>query len=300
MSLLATLATIGVARAESSLNVAHGLGGVPLGKRLQLLEDKSGKLTFDEVRASDVALRFRDSAVDAPSFGVTHSAYWIRLPVHNSSGTQRPWLLEVAYSQLDDVTIYVPGPDGNYRTRATGDFRPFNTRDIAFRTFVFSLRERAHSQSDYYLRVATSGAMNLPLVAWDSESFLAHQPYDLGAAFFFYGIMLVMACYNLCAYVFIRQVEHLHYVMFIVASGVLQFTLSGHMFQFVLPNQMWLVHQLIPLGFAFSLGTACFTGNAYLALRESYPFVTRLLNRLGSVYLLLGVLTMALPYAVRL
>ena len=97
-----------------------------------------------------------------------------------------------------------------------------------------------------------------------------------------------MACYNLCAYVFIRQVEHLHYVMFIVASGVLQFTLSGHMFQFVLPNQMWLVHQLIPLAFAFALGTACYTGNAYLALKGLIPAVTRWLTRLGTTYLAAG------------
>ena len=280
--------------------MAHGLDGVPLGKRIELLEDKTGKLSFDDVRAPDYAMRFRESTLDAPGFGFTHSAYWIRLPVHNTSGAQRAWLLEVAYSQLDDVTIYAPGLSGDYSARATGDFRPFNTRDVAFRTFVFSLREPAHSKSVYYLRIASTGAMNLPLVAWDSGSFLAHQPYDLGAAFFFYGIILVMACYNLCAYLFIRQVEHLHYVMFIVASGVLQFTLSGHMFQFVLPNQMVLIHQLIPLGFALSLATACYTGNAYLALQQSFPAVTRTLNWVGTVYLVLGPLTIVLPYAVRL
>jgi signal transduction histidine kinase len=294
------IAKSSTARADDGFDVAHTLDGVPLGRFVELLEDTGGSLRLADIVAPDQAMRFRESQADAPSFGLTDSVYWVRLTIHSTSGTQRSWLLELAYPQLDDVTLYAPGADGNYAERATGDIRPFSSRDLAYRTFVFSLHEPPTSTRVYYLRVKTTGAMNLPLVGWDAESFIAHQPYDLGAAFFFYGIMLVMACYNLAAYAFIRQVEHLHYVMFIVSSGILQFTLSGHMFQFVLPNQMWLVQQLIPLGFAFSLGTACYTGNAYLALQQSFPVVTLWLNRLGTAYLVAGVLTMALPYHLRL
>jgi two-component system, sensor histidine kinase LadS len=298
--LVATLAPCGVARAEPVLELARALDGIALGGDVLLLEDATGQLDLDAVRSPEQAMRFRDSDDPTPGFGFTSSSYWVKLTVRNSSASPRTWLFELAYPHLDDVTLFVPGASGNYSQRQTGDLRPFATRDIAYRTFLFSLREPASSQNTYYLRVRSSSSMSLPLRAWDAESFLAHQPGDVGAAFFFYGIMLVMACYNLCAYFFIRQAEHIQYVLFIVSSGVLQFTLSGHLFQFVLPNQMWLVQQMIPFGFSFALATACYTGNAYLSLRDSFPGMYRTIRQAGTVCLALGPLTLPLSYGHRI
>jgi hypothetical protein len=183
-ALLVVLSTAGVARAVPSFDVAPKLNGVPLGKYVQVLEDPLSSQRIEDVVGPDRAMHFQDTESDAPSFGLTQSTYWIRVPIHNSGGATRAWLLELAYPQLDDVTLYVPGPDGNFSARATGDSRPFASRDLAYRTFIFSLHEPVASERTYYLRVKTTGAMNLPLVVWDAESFIAHQPYDLGAAFF--------------------------------------------------------------------------------------------------------------------
>ncbi|MDB4977103.1 MAG: histidine kinase [Myxococcaceae bacterium] len=289
-----------VAHAQAGLDVSHGLDGIPLGRSVTLLEDPDGKLTLDDVRSPLYATQFHESHRDVPSFGYTEASYWVRLAVHNAGGAERHWLLELAYPHLDDVTLYVPRADGNYAAHETGDKRPFATRDVAYRTFVFPLDEPAGTYRTYYLRVQSSSSMTLPLVAWDSESFLEHQPRDLGALFLFYGIILVMACYNLCAYVFIRQIEHLHYVLFIAAIGLLQFTLSGHTFQFLLPEQMWLVHQIIPYSLTFALGTACYVGNAYLAIHDQFPVVYRVVRRVGALLLLLGPLTTFLAYATRI
>jgi signal transduction histidine kinase len=286
--------------AQPQLEVSSGLDGLPLGRSVMVLEDESAKLTLQEVRDHDHAGRFQESLRDVPSFGYTQSAYWLRLSTRNAADAVRHWMLELAYPMLDEVTLYSPVGDGSYVEHKTGDMFPFSTRDLAYRTFVFPLDEPAHGSRTYYLRVATSSAMTLPLVAWDGESFLARQPRDIGALFLFYGIMLVMACYNLCAYLFIRQIEHLHYVLFIAAIGLLQLTLSGHTFQFLLPNHMWLVHQIIPLSLSLALGSACYVGNAYLAIHDQFPAVYRTVRRTGALLLSLGPLTTFFPYSLRI
>ncbi|HEX5659911.1 MAG TPA: 7TM-DISM domain-containing protein, partial [Polyangiales bacterium] len=135
-ALFALLATSAVARAEPSLDVAGKLAGVPLGRQLAMLEDPGGTLTFEDVQAAP----FRMLTDDAPNFGYSSSTYWVRLRVDNHGASERDWLLELAYPHLDDVTLYEPRASG-FRAHETGDLRPFASRDVQYRTFVFELSE---------------------------------------------------------------------------------------------------------------------------------------------------------------
>jgi two-component system, sensor histidine kinase LadS len=294
---LLLLATTTAAHAEPALAVADKLDGIALGRQVALLEDPGAKLTLQDVQR--VPERFAMGERDHPGFGYTDSAYWVRLHVRNPSAHARDWLLELAYPHLDDVTLYIVHPDGSYEARYTGDSRPFSSRDLAYRTFLFSLREQAQADSVYYLRVQSSSSLNLSMLAWDVESFLAFQPRDLGMLFLFYGVLAVMACYNLCMWLFIRQAEHLHYVFFILSTGALQFSLSGHTFQFLFPRHPQLAQEVLPLAIASSLAAACFVGHAYLAILEMFPRVLRVMNRAGYAVLLLGPASALLPHSVR-
>jgi signal transduction histidine kinase len=296
-TLAVVLAAQGVARAEASLPVAGKLDGVPLGQRMALLEDPGGELTFADVQQK--ASSFRVQADDAPNYGYTHSTYWLRLHVDNRSTSPREWLLELSYPHLDDVTLYEPHA-GGFRIYQTGGLRPFASRQVSHRTFVFPLTEAPSSARTYYLRVKSESALNLSARAWDSASFLEYQPRDIGILFLFYGVLAVMACYNFAMWLFMRQPEHLHYVWFILSVALLQFALSGHLLQFVLPNHGWLAKRMIPLAIASSLSASCFVGNAYLTVVETMPTIYRLMRRLGVAFLLLGPLTMPLPYSLQL
>jgi signal transduction histidine kinase len=289
------LATTGVARAELSLPLAGKLDGIPLGRHMALLEDPSGALTLEDVQRAS----FRAVFDDAPNLGYSSSTYWVRLRVDNGAAQVRDWLLELGYPHLDDVTLYEPQP-GGFRAHRTGDLRAFSSRDVKYRSFVFRLAEPASSQRTYYLRVRSDSAINLTARAWDAASFLEYQPRDLGMLFMFYGVLAVMACYNFCMWLFMRQPEHLHYVTFILATGLLQFAISGHLFQFVLPNHGWLAQRMIPLSVAFSLAASCFVGNAYLAIVDTLPAIYVVVRRLALGFLLLGPLTLLLSYSLQL
>lgn len=233
------------AGALAPVDVARELRGVPLGRHVALLEDRERTLSVEDLLRPMQSERFSPGSEDSPSLGFTASAYWLRLPVVNTAAVERAWLLELAYPLLDRVTLYIQRADGSFEGRATGDMLPFSRRDIAYRNFAFSLREPAHSARTYYVRVATDGVLKLPLVGWSTRQFLEHQHLDWAALCIFYGVILVMACYNAGVWAVTKQSEYLPYVAYIVSFALLQFTLAGHTQQFLLPDAPMLVHRAL-------------------------------------------------------
>jgi signal transduction histidine kinase len=283
------------ARAQAPLDVSSALDGIALGERIGILEDASGALSLEQLLNQNV--RFPPGTHKAPGYGFTNSAYWVRLEVENTGLRDKSWLLELAYPHLDRVELFVPRAEGGYERRLTGDHVPFSRRDLDSRNFVFALEEPAHAHRVYYLRVSTSGSLNLPLVAWSTLSFLEHQDRELSVIFMFYGLMLVMAVYNAFIFFFVRQREYLHYALYIVSLLVFQATLNGHVFQHLLVNQIWLANHILP----FSIG-ASFTWTAlfqydYLSIPKALPRYAGFLRFVAWMSAALAVFGLVGPYA---
>ncbi|MET0283367.1 MAG: 7TM-DISM domain-containing protein [Polyangiales bacterium] len=261
--LIAVLMGSGARARAEALDVSGPLSDVALGMHVEVLEDATRALSLEQVLHSDA---FRASHEPTPGFGFTRSVYWLRLVVKNTRAEERAWLLELGYPLLDDVTLFTPR-EGGFDARRTGDMRPFAQRDIAYRNFVFSLREPARGERVYYLRVQSSSSMSLPLSAWSLREFVEHQHHDWTMLCIFYGVLLAMTAYSLAVYGATKQREYLPYAGYIVSIGVFQFTVAGHTFQYVLPNEPQLVQVLTPLsvvcaiGFAALVARTCFPGD---------------------------------------
>jgi signal transduction histidine kinase len=305
VALLATLAfvradTPASARDSSSaevLQVGTMLPGVPLGRRLALMEDPSGRLGIADVASPTHAERFVRASRDALSLGFSSSAYWLRFTVDNTSAEPQRWLLELANPLLDEVTLYVPRALGGFDARETGDLRPFAQRDVAYRHFVFELDEPARgarpTPRTYFLRVASTGSVNVPMVAWSTRAFLEHQHTDFMALCMFYGVLLVMFAYSACVVLVAKQREYVPYTGYLACLTLWQCTVSGHTFQFLLPDAPSLVHRILPASNAATLALAAVMVRAYLPREHVLYKLDRLV--IGGVSLLAG-LCFVLPH----
>jgi signal transduction histidine kinase len=280
------------------LRLGAELGGVPLGRVATLLVDADGKLGIEDISQPSQQARFQTMDADAPSFGFSTGTFWLRLVVRSDAGAEQPWLLEVAYPHLDSVSVFVPTGDGNFAEKASGDRYPFAQRDLEYRNFVFELRQPANSQQTYYLRVKTTGTVSLPLRAWTLRELFHHQNVETPSLWVLYGLLLVMAAYNLCLYAFVREVEHLLYVAYVLSMGLLWFALNGHAFQYLFPHSPWLANHLIPV----ALGLLLFWINLFLRVTLEYSRYTQKFARIARgndfVGAALVVLSLLLPYSV--
>ena len=282
------------AEVHAQLDVASALDGLPLGRRVGILEDPNGSLTVKDLERPEVRSSFRSSPRDMTWLGRTNSVFWLRLPVVNTSDTARVWLLELAYPHIDDLTLYVPRGNGQYTAKITGDARPFRSRDVEYFNFLFEQREPPQSERTYILRVQSSGPLDLPLFAWSRAELWQHQMLTWALFCIFYGAILVMACHGACVYLLVGQSESLVYTAYLLACVAAMFSLSGHTFQFLLPNHPQLVQHLSLACVATTHTLATLLVRTQFSKAElSYRLLTA--GTLAQIVLLVP--TFLLPYA---
>jgi two-component system, sensor histidine kinase LadS len=297
LALVALLLTCAAHAAEGSFDVAQeALAGESIGRSFAVLEDPSGALTFDDVRSPDVAARFRPSTKEAPSFGFTRSAVWLRVEVANGADAPKDWLLELAYPQLDSVELYALREDGTLDHRQTGDRVPFAQRDVPYRHFLFQLREPPQQRRTYHLRVSSEGSVSVPLFAWTPQSFLHYQNREQPLLWMMYGLVLVMAIYNAFVFVSVREREYLYYCGYVVACVVAQATLNGHTFQYLLPNSVWLANRMLLFSTSCTVWVALLFIRRFLNLKESLPWMFRACTALSWASALTALLTLFVSY----
>ena len=253
---LACLLAATAARADAGLVIDENeLAGEMVGTKIEILEDVAGQLSIDEVASSAWSPRFHRSHEKVPGFGFSRSAYWVRLRVDNQRAQGQRWLLELGYPPLDDVQLFVPRSDGTFDVQRTGDHLPFHSRPIAYHDFLFQL-DQPPGPETYYLRVRTSGAVILPIRAWSPHTFLEHLITNQPPMWVFFGLLMVMAAYNLFIFVYTREAAYLYYVGYIVSYFGFQFTLHGFAFQYLWPDQTWWNGQALTIfiGTAFGFG----------------------------------------------
>jgi signal transduction histidine kinase len=272
------------------------LTGKTLGRQIEVLEDPSGKLSIAEVASTAIGQRFRPSKDAIPAFGLTKSAYWVRFVVTNPTREARPWLLELGYPPIDDVRLYVPRASGGFEERRTGDKLPFAQREVVYRNFLFSLREPPGART-YYLRVHTSGSITLPLHAWTDKAFVENLTVAQPPLWIFYGLMLVMAAYNLFVFLSIRQAAYLYYVCYIVSYVGFQFSLNGLAFQFLWPNNTSWNGGALTLCIGLALGFGLLFQREFLGTRQRLPRLDRYAKFTTAVTFVLAPASLVVDYS---
>jgi signal transduction histidine kinase len=268
---LSIFGAIPFAHAEAPLTIAPRMEGIKLGPNIAVFEDESNALGIADVAKPEHAVRFVATTFDAPAYGFRKSAYWVRFTVVNPKPEAAPWFLELAYPHLDSVELFIPKPDGSFERRRTGDHVRFAQRDLQYRNFVFTLSEPPAAQNTYYMRLATTGAMNIPLVAWSPISFFDNQNREQPVLWMFYGLLLVMACYNGFIYFAVREKDYLYYSIYIVSYWMFSFTLNGHAFQYILGEHIWLANQILPFCISSTFLWSVQFLRSYLSLPTTMP-----------------------------
>ena len=193
----------------------------------EYLEDTRGVLRVDELEKPEYSSQFKPVERGALNSGTSQSVIWLRFDlkyisyVGEESGE---WLIEVAYPALDLVTLYLMDFDGVFHVYNSGDKYPFDIRAVAHPSFIFPIEMYNGDTTHFYLRVETTGSMQIPVKLWSPLAYLeqSNRADTLYGAI--YGILLVMLFYNLMLFIRIREHSYFYYVIYI--AGFLLYLLS--------------------------------------------------------------------------
>ncbi len=183
---------------------------------IALLEDPTGNLTLADVQQPEWANRFQTDlpATSALGLGFTRSAYWLRVPLRNTSSTTLHRMLAVENPRISHIQAYLPDGHGQYRAVITGSDVPADTKVYANRNFIFPLTVPANSEQVIYLRMQSAVGLLIPLQLWAPEAFHAHERDDYAGQAWYFGIAVAMILFNLMLLVSLRDRIYLLYVTF--------------------------------------------------------------------------------------
>ena len=236
------------------LILTDGQGKDSLGPYLSILEDPGGELTIEEVASANYAGRFVASQEEAPNFGFTDAAVWLRFQLQNEAPDTPTRLLELSHPTISYVDLYVPQSDGSgFSASQTGLHRSFDTREMPHHNFVFELSPPQEQTTTYYLRAESDVTLSLPLTLWSPGAWAQKDQVEQFVWGGVYGIMLIMAGYNLFLFFSLREKSYIYLVGFIL-SLVLTYALAdGRAHRYLVPNHGAWVQAMAPIVIASML-----------------------------------------------
>lgn len=253
---------------------------------LRWFENTGAPLSLNEVQALADSEWQSVATGRGLNLGFSDSVYWIEIQVSAQQGNR---VLEISYPLLDEVDLYwvhEGRPIGQFQT---GDSRPFDSRPVDHRNFVFPVP--FHSEPlTAYLRVKTQGAVQVPVDLESSVEFLAGEQVSYGWQTMFLGIIVALALYNLFLYSIIRQPTYLWYVITVVLSGLVHLHFKGILFQWLWPELPGLNRYITIALIGLTMIAALVFSLQFLAVakysRASYRFLQALMVGAGfSIFL---------------
>lgn len=265
-----------------TIKIDKGIDRKAIGDSVSIFLDPTNTWNYEEVVDS---ANFEPSDAAVPNFGIFEGAVWFKIRVQNTSNESL--FLEVGSPIIDSIFFYDPIHDS---VVLQGDAFPFRERYRDFNHFLFELPFRADSVQTFYLKMSSSGQLQVPLYI-GTISAMEHVDHVINnALFFFFGLMTVMILYNLFLYFVVRDKSYLFYVLYITILMVTQLVPQGFAYQYFWPQSPQFA-QYSMLVFPIAVGvTGIFFFNSFLQTWKYLPkfrYVFRTLFVFYSIVLIL-------------
>jgi 7TM diverse intracellular signalling/7TMR-DISM extracellular 2 len=245
----------------------------PIVGQIGVLEDPSTHATIDQILATAPA--FADLTTFVPNFGITTSAYWLRIPVRNPQPEAATFYIDIKYPIIDSVTLYVVGIGGVQSTTQSGTSVAQQLRPYRAPTLVLPFPLAANEAATVYMRVYTKNlALYLPFSISGEQELEAMVTFTVIFSSAILGLMGAMILYNFFIFLLLKVRLYLYYVLYLlfVALGIASMGGFGHAYLY--PSNTWLGGDGIPFVVAISYALMIVFAQEFLNLR-AYPWLAR-------------------------
>ena len=280
---------------QSVLNLSSATEKYSLGRSLLFYDDKRTDTSDSIILSSKYDSLFQPSAKDVLNFGVTNSAIWVKFKVKNQTPNKDPeWILVVKNALLDSIWLFT-SDKGIWKKELAGDRMPFSQRNIQDHDFAFYFPVPDTTTRTYYMRFVSTGSMQMPMEIHTKSHY--QSAVQLGEMLYglFSGALLIMFLYNLVVFFSLRDYSYLAYSLFIITNLALMNSYSGHLFQYIFPNQVFAANISIPVLMAFTPFSVGLFSLLYLHPKDIPVFLRWSLYITSGISLLLVAMVFVLP-----
>ncbi len=250
-------------------------GRVPVADQMEMLHDKTGSLSLDDIRSA------RSSSLFKPvpgylSTGTVPGATWLRFTVSVKAEYQQPILLELNPAFNEEVWLFTPDSDGSYQSKLAGSLAPFSKEKAAYRNPVFKLQLQPDKPHTLYLRISSKRVIMAKLFLWQPDFFrqaIVREALFHGA---YIGCIMIILFINLLYWVRLRKALYGYYSFYVFALLVMFAENHGYLFQYLLTENPWLSLAIFRLDLALLIAMGAGFFSEILELGRRLPRTDRL------------------------
>ncbi len=217
--------------AAEVIKIDNKTQNLPLGSYVEILEDKTGKLSIEDVSSASYENQFKKHKKDTINLGISNSAFWLKFTIMKSEQQNKgreevnsnPFLLDldaqyVYYADFYTSSLETVGASGKkeWKVQSGGGLKKLDHDEFVYRNVVFNLPESISEPTTFYLRVESKSPLFIPLRIIKEDEFRHILDYKLILLGLFYGLVLGLFLYNLFICISVKDKTYVYYLMYLL------------------------------------------------------------------------------------
>lgn len=262
---------------------------------LQYFHDAESRYSWN-TSPLDLNVTWQNITRSQLNLGFIQGYLWVKFnldPVAN--GTER-LLLELANHKVNHLDVFVYQRNAGRMVLQTqfhvGDKVPIADRPYPTRNFVFPIDMRGEGVRSIFMRFSSEYPMKLPINIWTPEQMERQNEARILFQGIYFGVVAIMAIYNLCIYFFVKDRSYGTYSFFILCLAGFVLIDRGLAIEYLWPQNPGYDYQMTLL--LTALGSAAsipFTVH-FLSLEQHAPRLVTAYRYLYGVWITLAVVFM--------
>jgi diguanylate cyclase (GGDEF)-like protein len=251
---LLLIAGIGSAPAQQVLRLSDSVASVDAWPAVTLQHDPEGKLGIAEaIAARD---RFAKPVSAYATLGLRQKVVWLRIPVAIVAPSDDEWMLDVDYTLLNRIDVYVVHDGQVERHAELGNLRPFAQRPYAGRSHAVELELKPGQTYDLLMRIETQGSMILPISLSKPSVFHGRAIDEQMLQGLLTCLGLCLLFYSLLQWTSLRESLYVKYALLVLCSMMFSVHFFGIGAQYLWTDNVWMERHMAGIT---SLMAACAT-----------------------------------------
>ena len=258
---------------------------------LEIFEDTTNRLGITDILAEGNKYPFQ-LHTDRKSFAFIKnpsSTYWIRFKIKGKTNMMNHYVIENSDLHVGAFNLYSPTYDGSYIEETAGFSLPFNVRKYPHKNFIFDLSIDSTVKT-YYIKVKSDNKNPFILKIKSTSNFVFYALNEYYMLGIFYGIVIIMALYNVLMYFSLREKVYIHYVVYVICCGIISLGEDGLGFQYLWPNKPFLNNYIALAAPLMLMVSFSIYAKSFLELKRVLPKVNLVLNIMIGIYVLVFIL----------
>lgn len=247
---------------------------VPHGPQTGVLLKSDSSSDIWQVLSNTGSFRYRPELLTR--FGGGRPDCWVLLSVSNAGLQSGRWMLETGYGWYRTVTLYIISNGRPVEKRQSGRGIPHTRWEVDSRMATFKLELGPQAARDLYL-LFEGIPPTLALSFTDPETYDSRSALSSLLLGLYYGFIILLSFIILFYFIYKKDRVLLAYFVFLVLTGLTQFTLNGLSFQYLWPDGVLFNRYMMYILPSLALLSFLLFSRVYLGIPVRMPIFDKLL-----------------------